>query len=320
MEAVDTGHRFSGNDSEDDGFSVSNLARSLGLALPNNSSTGSSSSEFSQSEGSSLSSAPSEDSWSRRKLPMRAVLDTNVKMLPSQLSPEAVYESPKALAPPPVAISSPTMIKPSLSSSEGGRRPSERALHQPPRSATAPPGRSRPKGHCKGCGEVILGKSVSSADGRLTGRYHRACFVCYECQAPFLTSDFYVHDDRPYCAYHYHKLNYSLCSSCDQGIEGQYLETVERTGRGPGDRQKFHPYCLRCCTCHVSLRGDYYEWYGRVYCEQDIRWAVSGVPYAPMTSSPLVGYSDPAEPSNDDAAPRGLERTPEKRTTRLMVI
>ena len=42
-----------------------------------------------------------------------------------------------------------------------------------------PPHGRRPstasKGTCRGCGETIRGKSVSSADGRLTGRYHKQC-------------------------------------------------------------------------------------------------------------------------------------------------
>lgn len=31
------------------------------------------------------------------------------------------------------------------------------------------------KGNCRGCGEVIVGKSVKAADGRLTGRWHKQC-------------------------------------------------------------------------------------------------------------------------------------------------
>ena len=349
--------RFAENESEDDGplFSASSLPPRS--PIPNGSSTGSSSSDLSrsdmQSEGSSMSSAPSsadDTSWStRRKLQpmntnvgfhsqnnrMRGERQNNNNDSNNSGNNMMIQESPEALTPPPIAKDLPLLTKKkpgSLSlSSDGSKR-----YGPPPRSATAPlPARSCPKGRCKGCGELIMGKSVSSADGRLTGRYHKACFVCYECQAPFLTTDFYVHDDHPYCAYHYHRLNGSLCSSCDRGIEGQYLETVERTGRGPGDRQKFHPYCLRCCTCHVSLRGDYYEWYGQVYCEQDIRWVVEGIPpqqqqqqqqqqnsYAPATSSPLH-HDSSEEDYGDQLAPppsRGLRRAPERRTTRLMVI
>jgi hypothetical protein len=98
------------------------------------------------------------------------------------------------------------------------------------------------KGNCRGCGEIIRGKSVSSADGRLTGRYHKECFVCETCDEPFPTNDFYVIDNHPFCARHYHQLNGSLCQSCDKGIEGEYLETDMK--------QKFHPFCF---TCRVPL-------------------------------------------------------------------
>lgn len=97
------------------------------------------------------------------------------------------------------------------------------------------------KGNCRGCGEGIKGKSVSSADGRLSGRYHKQCFVCKTCKERFQTADFYVLNNYPYCERHYHQLNGSLCKACDGGIEGQYLETELK--------QKFHPGCF---TCQVS--------------------------------------------------------------------
>ena len=99
------------------------------------------------------------------------------------------------------------------------------------------------KGNCRGCGELIQGKSVSSADGRLTGRYHKHCFVCKTCKEPFQTADFYVMDNHPYCSRHYHQLNGSLCKTCDRGIEGQYLETEAK--------QKFHPHCFTCQVSHL---------------------------------------------------------------------
>lgn len=113
-----------------------------------------------------------------------------------------------------------------------------------PNSARNPhpqPPKKPSKGSCRGCGELIHGKSVSSADGRLTGRYHKQCFVCSTCKDPFQTADFYILQDQPYCARHYHLLNNSICTECDEGIEGQYLETELK--------QKFHP---KCFTCHVS--------------------------------------------------------------------
>lgn len=111
------------------------------------------------------------------------------------------------------------------------------SAHLPKTHRTASPN----KGRCKGCDELIVGKSVSSANGRLTGRYHKGCFTCMTCKELFRTTDFYIHNNHPYCQRHYHKLNQSLCIACDSGIEGQYIETE--------NKQKFHQECF---TCQVS--------------------------------------------------------------------
>ncbi|CEJ61972.1 hypothetical protein PMG11_10488 [Penicillium brasilianum] len=221
------------------------------------------------------------------------------------------------------------------------RRPMQRSATEPiPRPPTRSAARS--KGDCKGCGETITGKSISSSDGRLTGRYHRGCFVCFECHSPFPSTDFYVLNNRPYCAQHYHERNGSLCSTCQNGIEGQYLETVERNGGRP-ERRRFHLECLQCRTCHVSLKGDYFEWNGEVYCEQDARRAANayyrppGPPGAPgslrppgppgppgrrrptIGSSPLAqsraypppaGYRPPPSPSPSSGGLRSGPRPP----------
>jgi uncharacterized CHY-type Zn-finger protein len=127
-----------------------------------------------------------------------------------------------------------------------------------------PPPEARPtatsKGDCRGCSQPIFGKSVKDGSGRLTGRYHKECFVCRTCQKPFPSAEFYVFDNSPYCEHHYHLLNGSLCRACNRGIEGQYLETDQRF--------KFHPRCFTCLTCRVVLRDDYYEVGGKAYCER----------------------------------------------------
>lgn len=180
--------------------------------------------------------------------------------------------------------------KPSLKSPTAEKTPAEIYAQQ----LSRPPTAGGQKRRCRGCGQGIVGKSVSSADGRLTGRYHKACFVCFTCRSPFETSDFYVLDDHPYCSDHYHQLNGSICSTCNKGIEGQYLETVEHSTYGTGNPQKFHPDCLTCRTCRVLLRGDYFEWNGQVYCERDARRAAAMTPppgrrRPTMPSSPLAG-------------------------------
>ena len=141
---------------------------------------------------------------------------------------------------------------------------------------------------CRGCIDPIVGKSVKAADGRLTGRYHKQCFVCKACRAPFATADFYVIDNDPYCEHHYHQLNNSLCTGCTHGIEGQYLETQTE--------QKFHPDCFTCLACQAVLCNDYFEIGGQVYCE------------------------DHANAALRTQAGLGPKRNMERRTTRLMMM
>jgi hypothetical protein len=174
------------------------------------------------------------------------------------------------------------------------------------------------KGICRGCSKPIMPqqKSVSSADGRLTGRYHKECFVCWTCKAPFPTSEIYVHEDHPYCAHHYHELSNSLCATCGKGIEGVYMETANVAGRG---REKHHPHCLKCTTCRIQLNNDYFELSGKVYCERDA---------FRLASLPRVHDRSPAKPSPlvreyiSSGNPELLKgkNFPERRITRLMTM
>ncbi|KAL2438863.1 hypothetical protein ABEF95_014531 [Exophiala dermatitidis] len=194
---------------------------------------------------------------------------------------------------------------------EASRSPSQDAAH----SRKGRPVGSN-KGFCRGCSQVILSaqKSVSSADGRLTGRYHKECFVCQTCKSSFPTAEFYVHNDHPYCAQHYHELENSLCATCGKGIEGLYMETANVAGRG---KEKHHPECLKCTTCKIRLDHDYFELSGKVYCERDA---------FRMANSPKTRDNAPTRPSPlireyISSGDRGLlkgRQFPERRTTRLM--
>lgn len=161
------------------------------------------------------------------------------------------------------------------------------------------PTNPRTKGPCRGCGLEITGKSVKAADGRLTGRYHRACFTCTTCRTPFASASFYVLHDEPFCRAHYHALNGSVCSCCRSGIEGSYFEIL--------GRRKFHTDCFSCFECRVGLKGDYFELGGRFYCERDAARA-----HARMMSRHHDGRGG--------GLGAGLNgpRFPERRTTRLM--
>jgi hypothetical protein len=358
----DSGSARKNSDANSDSpISVSNFARALGLDGERAAESSVASSDLSQSEsrsGTSLSSLPSEASLSRRKPSdvgrLGAVVEEQQPESGQVLGEEErVRESPVDLEPPraPVPLFSPdSPTDPAISQGSLSLVPDTPIPDTPdppefpsdppmPRSATTPPRKAspRPKGRCRGCGEMIKGKSVSSADGRLTGRYHRGCFVCHYCYVPFRTADFYVLDDRPYCGQHYHELNGSLCTTCNTGIEGQYLETLERRGRGEADRRKFHPDCLRCRACRVLLKGDYFEWNGQVFCERDAQRAACAPPSPyrprrPTLPSPLSQSHHYPPPSPDGRAGRrppgppgpppywpGPRRFPERRTTRLMM-
>ena len=176
-------------------------------------------------------------------------------ILDSPMDPSMQFGHLSPLPPSPRRTPSPSKMleansytrKPSFTESSVPQFPP--VLQQPPAS-TSPVRRptTANKGNCRGCGQLIKGKSVSSADGQLTGRYHKDCFVCQTCKEPFKTADFYIMDNNPYCSRHYHQLNGSLCKSCDRGIEGQYLEAETKS--------KFHPTCF---TCRVSFHSKHYH-------------------------------------------------------------
>ncbi|KAJ5893234.1 hypothetical protein N7495_004925 [Penicillium taxi] len=366
------------SDASSERLSITSFARTLGLEdhIPKTESSISSDSSPSDSSpsrtrsGSSMSSLPSDFSLNQDKtsdtsdlspLAEEAPLKTRLTVLevPNQAQSAGVPPIPAVFFSPD-SPTDPTINQGGLSLVVEKRE--QRSLIEPPlepssprrpmqRSATAPIPRpqsrstTRSKGQCKGCGEEITGKSISSSDGRLTGRYHRGCFVCFECHSSFPTADFYVLNNRPYCAQHYHERNGSLCSTCHTGIEGQYLETVGRDPRQV-NRRRFHPTCLQCRTCHVLLNGDYFEWNGEVFCERDARRAAAAsygppphgrrrptIGASPLSQSrryPPPGQGQPhpsslapdqgLRPGPRNPPPGGAKRFPERRTTRLMMI
>ena len=194
-----------------------------------------------------------------------------------------------------LGATSPRMREPSPARdpAEASGSESNPAVVYEPRQADVRRPKPVSKGNCRGCSEPIVGKSVKDSSGRLTGRYHKHCFVCRTCSDPFPTAEFYVYENSPYCEHHYHKLNGSLCSNCNRGIEGQYLET--------DTRQKFHPRCFTCTTCRVVLRDGYFEVAGRRYCDR----------HAQSAAAPPRSRLGPG-----NYQPRNLQ----KRGTRLMMM
>lgn len=121
------------------------------------------------------------------------------------------------------------------------------------------------KGLCRGCGDQIVGKSVSSKDGSLSGKWHKTCFCCAECgtrnfqqglttvaaAASTNTAEFYILKDRPLCHGCYHRENNSVCEACQGGIEGACLDLD--AGPNSTDKLRYHVACVKCADCSVVL-------------------------------------------------------------------
>lgn len=119
---------------------------------------------------------------------------------------------------------------------------------------------------CRRCNLAIEKQAVSSSDGQLKGKYHKECFNCDTCHQPFPDKTFYVYDGKPFCAYHYHEANDSLCAAgrCGQPIEGPCAVSHF------GDR--YHPEHMTCefpgyPQCEQML-SEYWEIDGRMLCER----------------------------------------------------
>lgn len=138
---------------------------------------------------------------------------------------------------------------------------------------------------CRRCKNPIEKSAVSSSDGQLKGKWHRACFTCTRCDSPFDSDDFYVHDGRPYCQYHYAEENGTLCAagSCRKPIEGACI--LAPAASGTGADQRFHPGHLRCDhrggvsgaqNCREPM-NEYYDIGGERLCERHVGEAVRRV-------------------------------------------
>ncbi|KAI8895646.1 hypothetical protein BC833DRAFT_600484 [Globomyces pollinis-pini] len=112
---------------------------------------------------------------------------------------------------------------------------------------------------CAKCKNAIDGNSVHACGSV----YHRQCFGCTTCSAPFPDKKFFVYKKLPYCFIHYHEANNTLCGSCKEPIEGPCVDVREL-------RKRYHPNCWKCGTCNIQLTGVYYSFNGKAYCENDI--------------------------------------------------
>ena len=91
-----------------------------------------------------------------------------------------------------------------------------------------------------------------------------------EQQKPFPDKSFYVFDGKPFCEYHYHEANNSLCASprCGLPIEGPCAVAHN------GDR--YHPAHFLCelrsgQACKTRLDSEYWELDGLRLCDRHAR-------------------------------------------------
>jgi hypothetical protein len=259
------------------------------------------------SVGSSISRSGSADSlsgrhWDGGAMKAPAFLQPNDFPRPSMPAANDLYNPPESPIDPAIQKMRSPMDPAVQAGSTRISRESPPKRGPPPgmRSQQGPPPAfNRPipsKGNCAACQQPIYGKSIKAAGGKLTGRYHKECFACKTCQAPFPTAEFYVLNNAPYCGRHYHELNGSLCRKCGLGIEGQYLQTDRR--------EKYHAHCFSCTECRVRLTEDYFEVNGNYFCE---RHAFS------MTRNRVPSYGM-------NLGVHGSNHAPEKRRTRLMMM
>jgi hypothetical protein len=128
---------------------------------------------------------------------------------------------------------------------------------EPQSQITHPPG----KGPCRKCSLPVTKKPIYSKSGELSGQWHRNCFTCTLCEIRFnKTIPCFVLNDLPYCEFHYHVINHSLCQVCGKGIVGECLEN------DMGDR--YHIDCFNCTQCDRKIDEDYMSIDEKVYCEQ----------------------------------------------------
>lgn len=98
---------------------------------------------------------------------------------------------------------------------------------------------------CVGCLEPIPDGGILLALG---APWHSPCFVCCHCSKPLEGHPFFQHGDSIYCKEDYNALCGLKCRLCNELIDGAYSHVQSRN-------ETFHPACLVCFHCKVSLQN-----------------------------------------------------------------
>jgi paxillin len=107
---------------------------------------------------------------------------------------------------------------------------------------------------CGACNKPIMEGFVSA----INQQWHTECFVCWACKQPFAGGNFFEHEKKPFCEFHYHERRGSLCYGCHKPILGRCITAMSR---------KFHPEHFVCAFCLKQLnKGTFKESHDKPYC------------------------------------------------------
>jgi len=107
---------------------------------------------------------------------------------------------------------------------------------------------------CASCHKPIVGRSITAL-GRV---WHPDHFVCCICHEAFTASNFYEHDNKPYCDLHYAQYFGTPCAKCNKPVYKDNLYFFDKV---------YHDECFVCTGCDKHLqRGNTTEWESKPMC------------------------------------------------------
>mmetsp|Transcript_10869 Transcript_10869/g.24675 ORF Transcript_10869/g.24675 Transcript_10869/m.24675 type:complete len:415 (+) Transcript_10869:114-1358(+) len=144
---------------------------------------------------------------------------------------------------------------------------------------------------CTECGKMIVGASVSTANGDV---FCKSCMVCSKCGAELAGKSFQTVDGRRVCS----GCSKVRCYACGRDITGQKTKVLDKF---------YHPECFKCQGCDKQLEGSFITKGDAVFCNKAC--AAQAVPSlttptaAPTPQDAIEGAKEEEEAPQDSPAP-----------------